>query len=146
MVMKKKVATDIGVGYEAERLGEGMLTITSLPVDAKPASFQKAQNAAMAVLQAVARGEIDEKTLQRSKNSMKASAIYARDSLMTPAMVVGEGLVLGHSVDMIETWPEKIMAVTAKDLQAAAALLTPHTMVTGRLYPAPKTADNKTVH
>ena len=63
-------------------------------------------------------------------------SVYARDSLSTPARIFGAALASGRTVDDVEAWPERIAAVTAAEVDAAArAVLRPETSVTGVLLP-----------
>ena len=49
----------------------------------------------------------------------------------------GAALATGRTVDDVEAWPERIGAVTAEQVNAAAAhVFRPETSVTGRLLPA----------
>ena len=56
----------------------------------------------------------------RAKTRMIAEAAYARDSLGTPAYVIGEALAVGQTVDDVEAWPERIRAVSRQQVEAAA--------------------------
>ena len=67
---------------------------------------------------------------------MIAEAVYARDSLSTAVRSFGAALATGRTVDDVEAWPERIGAVTAAEVNAAAAyVLDPGRSVTGRLQP-----------
>ena len=47
-------------------------------------------------------------------------AVFARDSLRTGARVLGTALAIGRSIQDVETWPERISAVTLDQVAAAA--------------------------
>ena len=69
---------------------------------------------------------------------MIAEAVYARDSLSTAVRSFGAALATGGTVEDVEAWPERIGAITAEDVNAAAAyVLDAGRSVTGRLKPAP---------
>jgi zinc protease len=51
---------------------------------------------------------------------MRAQAVYARDSLTAGARVLGAALAVGLSVEYVESWPDRIGAITAADVNAAA--------------------------
>ena len=73
----------------------------------------------------------------RAKERMVAEAVYARDSLSGGARALGAALASGLSVDDVESWPDNIAAVTAKQINAAAkALFDNNRSVTGLLLPA----------
>jgi zinc protease len=63
-------------------------------------------------------------------------AVYARDSLSSAVRSFGVALVNGRTVDDVEAWPERIAAVDAAQVNAAAAdVLRVERSVTGRLSP-----------
>ena len=51
---------------------------------------------------------------------MIADAIYANDSQRTLAQWYGAALTTGSTVDQVRAWPDRIRAVTAKEVQDAA--------------------------
>ena len=89
----------------------------------------------------LANGVTDDE-LTRAKRQLIAAATYARDSMGTAARLFGIALATGGTIDQVESWPNKIAAVTAKDVNAAAvAVLKPANSTTGELLPAaPQTA------
>jgi zinc protease len=135
LVLKQKIASDVGMSYEPERRGEGVVSISVIPVDSKPQTFEKTERAVLSVLKAVQQGTIDTEAFARAKKSLAAGAVYSRDSLGTPAMVVGEALVLGIPIAEVEEWPVRIQTVTPKQMQEAAQRLDTHTMASARLFP-----------
>ena len=65
-----------------------------------------------------------------------AQAIYSQDSQQTLARIVGSALVIGHRLEDVQTWPQRIQEVTAEDVQRAAATwLDENRSVTGYLEP-----------
>ena len=67
--------------------------------------------------------------------------VYARDSLHTAARVLGEALTTGQTVADVEDWPNRIDAVTAPQVTAAArAVLNDDASATGLLLPAAQEA------
>jgi zinc protease len=63
-------------------------------------------------------------------------AVFARDSLMGPPHVLGEALAVGQTLKETESWPERIMAVSAAQVNdALRALLASPYQVTGLLAP-----------
>jgi zinc protease len=74
----------------------------------------------------------------RAKSRMITQAIYARDSLSGPARIVGAALAEGRSLDDVQSWPDRIGAVTADDVNEAARLVIHDDQsVTGILLPQP---------
>lgn len=69
---------------------------------------------------------------------MQAAAIYARDNYATGARVIGAALTSGRTVAEVEAWPDRVGAVTAAQVNAAAkAVLRPNGSVTATLLPEP---------
>jgi zinc protease len=65
---------------------------------------------------------------------MQAEAIYARDSVGGGARVIGAALASGLTIADVEEWPERIKAVTAEQINAAAkAVLIEENSITGLL-------------
>jgi zinc protease len=54
------------------------------------------------------------------KKRLRSAAVYARDSITTGARVLGAALAVGLTIDHVETWPDRIGAVTTKEVDAAA--------------------------
>ena len=77
--------------------------------------------------------------VERAKTRLVAGSAYGRDSLHTGAQVLGEALATGQSVAEVESWPDRITAVTPAEVaRAAAAVLDVKASVTGLLLPDPK--------
>ncbi|NNE82895.1 MAG: insulinase family protein [Alphaproteobacteria bacterium] len=77
--------------------------------------------------------------VERAKQRLVDSAVFARDSLGTPARIFGAALTTGQSVEDVEQWPNRISAVTVEQVNAAArAILRPETSTTGILLPLGK--------
>jgi zinc protease len=76
--------------------------------------------------------------VERAKQRMIDDAIYARDSLSGPARIVGTALALGRTLDEVQSWPDKIGAVTPDQVrEAAKAVIRNDIAVTGILMPGP---------
>ena len=72
----------------------------------------------------------------RVTSRLRTSAIYARDSLRAGPNVFGRALSTGRTVADVEAWPERIAAVTAADVDAAArAVFVAANSVTSVLLP-----------
>ncbi|HEY3149013.1 MAG TPA: insulinase family protein, partial [Dongiaceae bacterium] len=65
-------------------------------------------------------------------------AVKARDSISGPVFMVAEALGKGRTLADVQAWPDRIGAVTAADVMAAARqILRPENSVTGTLLPKP---------
>jgi zinc protease len=126
------------VYYEAAKRGDSTLVIDVVPVDDSAAGLAAVTSAVEAEIAALRTKPVLLEELQRTVRSMQAEAVYARDSLMHPATVVGETLALGLPMNYIEEWPSRIGGVTAERVKGAAALLDVRASATGYLLPAKK--------
>ena len=99
------------------------------------AKLGQAVDAALALL--LAKG-VTTAELSAAKGRLQVSAIKARDGLMGPAQFVGTSLATGLSLDEVQSWADKIAAVTDADvMQAARQVLQLNTSVTGQLLAGP---------
>jgi zinc protease len=93
-------------------------------------ALEKASEAVVARLQE----GIDARELARAKTRLVADAVYARDSQATLARLYGSTLATGGTLRDVQDWPDRIDAVTADEVLAAArARLSPKVAVTGYL-------------
>ena len=65
----------------------------------------------------------DPEAFARLKTQIRASEIYARDSLQSRARRYGEALTAGLTVEDVQVWPDVLQAVTEEDIMAAAQRL-----------------------
>ena len=103
-----------------------------------------APGADMAALEEAVDAEIDRLLLdgvtaeevESAKTRVKAEAVFASDSLYMVANIFGDAFTAGVSVEEVETWFERIDAVTKAQVDAAArAVLRSERAVTGVLLP-----------
>ena len=79
---------------------------------------------------------VDAEELERAKTVALAGAIYARDDVQGAARIFGRGLATGQTPQEIETWPERVAAVTVEQVNAAARyVFDASRSVTGVLLP-----------
>jgi zinc protease len=136
LVVEKQLATNIAVSYDSDRRGPAVFDVAVVPVDDTPATLDRIAETVTAALHRLTREPVSAAELSRAKANLQAAAVYANDSLMQPAMVMGQTAVIGQSLDSAEYWPERIGRVSAADIQqAAAALFDLNAAVTGLLLP-----------
>jgi zinc protease len=58
--------------------------------------------------------------LERAKTRLIADAVYAQDNQASMARWYGTALTTGASVNDVKNWPDRIRAITAEQVQAAA--------------------------
>lgn len=135
LVVDKRVAVSAGAWYDGVAYDLTRFGLYATPTrSGNVATVEKAMDAEIARL--LADGVTDEE-VERIKSRMLAEAVYARDSLYIAARIFGEALTAGLTVEDVEAWPDRIRAVTAAQVNAAArAVLVPKASVTGILLPA----------
>ena len=134
LVVEQKIAASAGVWY-----GATSLDVSRFGFYATPARGVEVATVEAAVDAEIARLLADRVTAQevaRVTTRLVRESVYARDSVSTSARIFGAALASGRTVDDVEAWPERIAAVTAAAVDAAArAVLRPETSVTGVLLP-----------
>ncbi len=133
LVVQKKLAVEAGSSYGADGIGPSTFGISVRPQNDDPAPIPAAVEA---VLADVLKNGVTDEELKRAKKSLKAAAVYARDSGEGLANIFGAALVSGRTVADVLGWPDRIEAVTNADIIAAARhVFVPEQSVTGVLLP-----------
>jgi zinc protease len=118
LVVEQAVAVNAGSGYSGSTLDLATFTFYVSP---RPGTEIEAVEAALrAEIEKVLADGVSEAEVQIAKQRMKASAIFARDNLSTPARLFGRALTIGRTVADVEDWPDRIGQVTAEEVLAAA--------------------------
>ncbi len=135
LVVEQKLATGAGCGYDPDSVDLSVFSVyATAQSGGDSAVIEPAVDAEIARLVAdgVTAGEVE-----RAKALLQAAAVKARDSLSGPARTIGSSLATGSTVEHIESWPQRIGAVTVEQVNAAArAVFNLDYSVTGRLLPA----------
>lgn len=116
LVVQQKVATDITLSFEGDARGEGSIWLSAVP--AQKSNLTKLHDAIDRKLGELVKSGVSDAAFQSAKTRMIDSEDYARDSVMGPAMVVGQALAYGLTLDDIETRPAQIQAVTLDEVNA----------------------------
>ena len=136
VVLDKNVATGADASYSAFALD-----MTTFDISASPRSgveLSALEAAIDATIAKLLEGGVSEQEVEDAKARMRASAIFARDSLQGGARIFGIALTTGMEVADVEEWPRRIAAVTPAQVMAAArAVLRAERSVTGELLPDP---------
>ncbi|SLN63054.1 Protease 3 precursor [Roseovarius albus] len=109
--------------YTYAYYGGGSLDETTFEVGIVPASdvtLEEAETAMDEVLAEFMETGVDPEHLERIKMQLRASQIYARDSVRSLANRYGRGLSTGLTVEDVQAWPEILQAVTEEDIMQAA--------------------------
>lgn len=134
LVVEQKIAAGAGAWYNPTSRGPTSFGFYGTPLPG--GELAAVETAIEAEIKKLLHDGVTGDEVQRSIARLQAEAIYARDSLRAPAQVLGGGLVIGMSVEDIEAWPERIGAVTAEAVNAAArAVLSSDASLTTLLLP-----------
>ena len=118
LVKTRQIAVSASAGYDDVSRGPGMFMIDATPAPGKSVdALEKAIRDQIGRLQ---RDGISEAELARVKAQVIAADVYRRDSLFYQAMQLGEYVTAGLPPEALAQRVDKLRAVTAKDVQAAA--------------------------
>jgi zinc protease len=142
LVTERELAVSASGWYNGTALDPTKLTINTSP---KPGvTLQQLEQAVDAVIDSVIANGVTAAELDRAKSRLIADSVYAHDSQATMARWYGSALASGMTVDMVQSWPDRIRAVTAETVQAAAkAWLDKRHSATGYLVGAPAQPEEK---
>ena len=132
LVVERKIALSASAFYDGEGIGPTSFFVSATP--APGTTLEMLEQEMEKEISALLRDGISADELARTKRSMKSQAVYARDSLRAGPQVIGAALSTGRTIADAEAWPEKIAAVTAEQILAAArAVFIKKQSVTGLL-------------
>jgi zinc protease len=118
LVVDKAVAVDVNAWYTGSMLDPSQFGISARP---RPGvTLRELEAAVDGVIADFVASEMSEAELERVKNKMIANSTYARDSQVTLARWYGTALTTGRTVADVQSWPERIRAVTAAAVRDAA--------------------------
>jgi zinc protease len=118
LVEGRELAVSAGGWYNDTALDATKFTVYGSP---KPGvTLSQLEQGFDAVIDDVIANGVTEPEVERAKNRMIADAVYAHDSQATMARWYGSALTTGVTVAMVQSWPDRIRAVTAEAVRAAA--------------------------
>jgi zinc protease len=118
LVIDRPLAISTDASYQGTALDDSQFTISASP---KPGvEFAEVERAIDGVIADVAQNAVRAEDLERVKTQLIAAAIYAQDNQASLARWYGAALTTGLSVDDVRSWPDRIRAVTAEQVRAAA--------------------------
>ncbi len=139
LIVKQGIAAAAGAYYQGTSLDPSRFTVYGSPLGgAKLADVEKATDAEIA---RILKDGVSNEELEKAKKRFLRSLIFARDDQSGMARLYGSTLATGGTVQDIKAWPDRIKAITADQIQAAAKYLDPERSVTGYLLPPAKAAN-----
>ena len=134
LVIEEKAASSASAGYLGTALDMGEFSVSASALAG--GDIARLEALLKEEIERVVEHGVTEAEVSRSKRAMLASAIYARDGLRAAPRVIGRALVTGQSIADVETWPDRISAITAAEvLDAARAVFVERRSVTAVLLP-----------
>jgi len=118
LVVDRPLAVAASTSYMGTSLDPTQFSISVSP---RPGvEFATVEQIVDSVIADVAQNPVRAEDLERVKTQLIAEAVYAQDNQATMARWYGGGLTSGLSVEDIRSWPDRIRAVTADQVRAAA--------------------------
>ena len=138
LVVDQSLASSAGTSYDSASIDWGKFHFYLSP---RPgADMVQAEAALRSEIRRLLEEGVTDEEVAGAKRRLVAGAVYARDSLNTAPNAFGRALTTGSTVEDVEAWPDRIDAVTAADVTAAArAVLREERSVTAVLLPKPTT-------
>ena len=131
LVVEQALAVSADASYEPSRRGPATLVISASP---RPGvSLEQLERAVAGIVREIVNSGVTDEEVERAKQRMVADAVYARDSYSTAAHIIGEALAIGQTVDDVEAWPDRVRAVTRRQVEEAARLVLDQPTVTALL-------------
>jgi len=118
LTFDSEIALFSGAGYDADSLDDTTFLLSVLP--AEGVSLRQAEDAMDAALAEFLEEGIDPAQLERIRTQLRASEVYALDSIDGIARRYGSALTQGLTVQDVQEWPDILQAVTADDIMTAA--------------------------
>ncbi|MHB1094053.1 M16 family metallopeptidase [Thiobacillus sp.] len=118
LVKTQQIAVSTSAGYDAISRGPGMFMIDATPAPGK--TTDELEKAIHGQIERIQRDGVNEAELARVKAQVIAADVYQRDSLFFQAMQLGEYVTAGLPPEALAHRVEKLRAVSAGEVQAAA--------------------------
>lgn len=145
LVLDARVAANAGAWYQGNAIDDTTFGFYATP---RPgSSVEDVEREVDAVIASLQKDGVTQEEVDRARNRLLKSAIFAQDSQATLARIYGAGVTSGSTVEEIKSWPQRISDVTVEDVNRAARdYLELKRSVTGTLLPepAPNVAESDT--
>ncbi|MBC26435.1 MAG: peptidase M16 [Rhodospirillaceae bacterium] len=137
IVVEQKIAASAGAWYDGETRGPGTFSFFATPLPGK--SILDVERAIEKFIADLIEKGVARKEVAVAATRLQDAAIFARDGLYGPAVILGRALAIGLSVDYVEQWPKRISSVTNDDVNRAIRVVFGRGgSVTGLLLPEKK--------
>jgi zinc protease len=118
LVVEGRLASSASTGYSASDRDLSTFGFYVTPLNGT--TLEKVEAAVDAEIAKILADGVTDEELANAKQRLIAEAVYARDSHRWAANALGGALAIGMTVEQVESWPERIRAVTPEEIRAAA--------------------------
>ncbi|MEZ5900194.1 MAG: pitrilysin family protein [Hyphomicrobiaceae bacterium] len=118
LVVDGKVAASTSGDFSGLGMDSGQITLFAVAADGVP--LPKIEAMADEVLDDVVKNGVTPQELQRAKNALTAEYIYQSDNQAILARRYGWALVVGRTIEDVESWPDRIAKVSLDDIKKVA--------------------------
>lgn len=118
LVRDRKLLTSVSVSYDPYNRGDSLFSISALP--ANGVSFEDAQKAIQAEVDALKTEDIPKHELERITTRFVSNLIYNQDSIAGQAKMIGNLEVNGLSYRLMDELPKYYENVSISDIQRVA--------------------------
>jgi zinc protease len=134
MVIDQKSALAVDANYDGGPYDVGRFGFYATP--RQGGDLAAVEAALDKEIAALLKDGVTDQEVADAKQRLQIGAIKARDSVSGPVFIVAEALGKGRTLADVQAWPDRIGAVTAADVIAAARqIIRPENSVTGTLLP-----------
>jgi zinc protease len=142
LVVEKRVAASVNSWYNGSALDQTRMAFYATP--RAGVGLPELEAALDAALAETIKDGVSSEELERAKSRMVADMVYAQDSQSMLARIYGIALTTGSTVEKVQSWTDRIKAVTADAVQHAAQhWLDKRRSVTGYLVREESQAESK---
>jgi len=118
VVMDRALAVSAGGWYNGTALDDSQFTVYGSP---KPGvTLPQIESAIDAVIDEIVTKGVTAEEVERATQRLIAEAVYAQDNQATMARWFGAALTTGSNIERVQSWPDRIRAVTPEAVNAAA--------------------------
>ena len=134
LVVELGIASSAGAWYSGSGFDYGEFGLYVSPKAG--GNIEAVEKAMLAEVRTALKEGFKSEDIERAKKLISAQAIYARDGISAGPHAFGSAFAQGQTIEDVESWPERISAVTPEQVMAAAkAVLKVENSVTGILLP-----------
>ncbi len=118
MVVERQIALSAGAYLGSSAREDTQFTLYATPKEG--VFLKEIEVELLEALDQIAKEGVQQEEIDKAKKRLFADTVYAQDNLDGLANFIGRTLTLGHNLDDIRSWPQRMGNVTAADIQKVA--------------------------